>query len=174
MPASIIDDETIEWLGVSYRTILKSSDTGGAMSIVESVSPPRSGPPRHIHEREDETFVLLAGTCNFWVEGAISSRKAGETIFVPRGTEHTFQVAGETPCRHLTILTPGGFEGFFAEMAKGQFRIPEDMAEISEFRQTPSPQLHGSAHGRPIGHHRPPAPQNRSAPTCRTASGKSR
>jgi hypothetical protein len=30
------------------------------------------------------------------------------------------------------ILTPGGFEGFFAEMAAGQFRMPEDMAAIEE------------------------------------------
>jgi hypothetical protein len=29
------------------------------------------------------------------------------------------------------ILTPGGFEGFFAEMAAGQFRIPKDMVEIA-------------------------------------------
>ena len=29
-------------------------------------------------------------------------------------------------------MTPGGFEGFFAEMAAGQFAIPDDMAQIEE------------------------------------------
>jgi hypothetical protein len=51
---------------------------------------------------------------------------------VPRGREHTFRVAGVSPARHLIILTPGGFEGFFADMAAGQFRIPEDMDAILE------------------------------------------
>ena len=57
-------------------------------------------------------------------------RGPGETVFVPRGEEHTFQVLGARACRHYTILTPGGFEGFFGEMAAGQFRIPEDMAAV--------------------------------------------
>jgi hypothetical protein len=71
------------------------------------------------------------GRRNF-VAGAVHSRRAGESFFVPRGTNHTFKVTSAEPCHHLTILTPGGFEGFFAEMAKGQFRIPEDMAKIAE------------------------------------------
>jgi hypothetical protein len=54
----------------------------------------------------------------------------GQAVFVPRGREHTFRVAGDTPCGHLVILTPGGFEGFFADMARGGFRIPEDMEQI--------------------------------------------
>lgn len=122
----------VEWLGVSYRTILKPEETDGAMSIVDSLSPAGSGPPRHVHEREDETFVLLSGACEFWLEGETFIRRAGETVFVPRGREHTFRVTGDAPCRHLVILTPGGFEGFFADMAAGQFGIPEDMAAISE------------------------------------------
>lgn len=120
----------IEWLGARYKTILAPAETGGAMSIVDSVSPPGGGPPRHVHEREDETFVILSGECEFWLEGQTFTRSAGESVFVPRGKEHTFRVVGAELCRHLLILTPGGFEGFFAEMAQGRFRIPEDMEQI--------------------------------------------
>ena len=56
----------------------------------------------------------------------------GESVFIPRGIEHTFKVVGDEPSRHLVILTPGGFEGFFADMAAGQCRIPEDMPAIEE------------------------------------------
>ncbi len=123
---------TIEWLGVIYKTILSSEATHGAMSIVESLSPVGSGPPRHVHEREDETFVLLTGRCRFWLEGDEFEKVPGETVFVPRGKEHTFQVTGSEPSRHLVVLTPGGFENFFADMARGRFRIPEDMTQIEE------------------------------------------
>ena len=121
----------LEWLGVRYKTILAASETGGAMSIVDSVSPAGSGPPRHVHEREDETFVLLSGECEFWLEGQTFTKRAGETAFIPRGREHTFRVVGSEPSRHLIILTPGGFEGFFAAMAQGRFRIPEDMEQVA-------------------------------------------
>ena len=30
------------------------------------------------------------------------------------------------------ILTPGGFEGFFTDMAAGKFAIPDDMPSIVE------------------------------------------
>lgn len=122
----------VEWLDTHYRTTLTTAETGGAMSITDSVSPPNSGPPRHIHHDADETFVILTGDAEFWLAGERFIRAPGETVFIPRGTEHTFRIVGNTPSRHLVILTPGGFEGFFAEMAAGQFRIPEDMPAINE------------------------------------------
>lgn len=123
---------TIEWLGTLYRTTLTTADTGGAMSITDSVSPPNSGPPRHIHHDADESFVVLTGDAEFWLAGERFLRGPGETVFIPRGTEHTFRIVGNAPSRHLVILTPGGFEGFFAEMAAGQYRIPEDMPAVEE------------------------------------------
>ena len=122
----------IEWLGTHYRTILTTAETGGAMSITDSVSPPNSGPPRHIHHDADEAFVILTGDAEFWLAGERFIRGPGETVSIPRGTEHTFRIVGDVTCRHLVILTPGGFESFFAEMATGQFRIPQDMPAIED------------------------------------------
>jgi hypothetical protein len=66
------------------------------------------------------------------MEGETLEKGPGETMFVPRGREHTFQVVGDEPSRHILVLTPGGFEDFFAEMARGQFAIPGDMPAIEE------------------------------------------
>ena len=123
--------ETHEWLGVIYRTILTRDASGNAMSITDSTSPPGSGPPRHIHHREDEVFVILTGECDFIVGDERFRRGDGETAFIPRGTEHTFKVVSSQPCRHFVILTPAGFEGFFAEMAQAGYRIPEDMEAVN-------------------------------------------
>ncbi len=113
-----------------YKTVLSPAETGGAMSIVGSLSPAGSGPPRHVHEREAEVPILLSGACEFWLEGRTSTKGAGEAAFVPRGREHTFRVVGNEPSRHLLVLTPGGFEAFFDAMARGSFRIPEDMDQV--------------------------------------------
>ncbi len=126
----IADENTCEWLGVQYKTILSGADSGGSMSIVDSLSPVGSGPPRHIHQNEDETFIVVTGTCKIWIEGEETMAGPGTSVFIPRGKAHTFKVVGDTACRHFVILTPGGFEGFFAEMAAGQFQIPDDMPAI--------------------------------------------
>lgn len=132
MLSETLEDGAIEWLGVQYKTILKPEETNGTMSIVDSISPIGSGPPRHIHHNEDETFVTLTGSCKVWLGGEERVLSAGESAFIPRGKEHTFKVIGDEPCRHLVILTPGGFEGFFADMAARQFAIPDDMPEIEK------------------------------------------
>ncbi|KAA0917606.1 cupin domain-containing protein [Aquicoccus porphyridii] len=128
-------DDCVEWLGTSYSRMLSAEDTGGAMSIVDSVGPPGSGPPRHVHRGADETFVMLSGEAEFWMAGETVVKQVGESVFVPRGTEHTFRVTGDKPSRHLVILTPGGFDGFFYEMAARSLRIPEDMEAVTEAAQ---------------------------------------
>lgn len=132
MTEEFFGPNTIEWQGTLYRTILSPEASGGSLSIVDSLSPALSGPPRHVHDREDEIFIVLSGEMRFWMAGQETIKGPGETVFVPRGIEHTFRVTGAGPSRHIVILTPGGFEGFFAEMAAGQFAIPEDMGSITE------------------------------------------
>lgn len=132
MPDNLLGPDAVEWLGVSYKTVLSAQASHGAMAIVDSLSPAGSGPPRHIHKNEDEAFFLITGECEFWIEGKTFTRGPGETAFIRRGEEHTFRVIGERPCRHIVVLTPGGFEAFFAEMANGNYRIPEDMQQINE------------------------------------------
>jgi mannose-6-phosphate isomerase-like protein (cupin superfamily) len=119
-------------LGTTYRVIMSGEASGGTMSVVDSLSPSRSGPPRHIHQDADEAFVILTGECEFWLERKRFTAGPGETVCIPRGREHTFRVVSDHPCRHLVILTPGGFEGFFVEMAKHGYRIPDDMGSVIE------------------------------------------
>ncbi len=130
MKDHVLGADAVEWLGVQYRTILSTAETGGAMSITDSVCPPLAGPPRHVHHDADETFVVLSGEVEFWLSGERFRRGAGETAFVPRGAEHTYRVIGDRPSRHLVILSPGGFEGFFAQMAAEGCRVPEDMERV--------------------------------------------
>jgi quercetin dioxygenase-like cupin family protein len=125
-------EDTVFWAGSSYRTVLQTKDTGGAMAIVDSTTEPGMGPPLHIHAAEDEAFVVLSGEVEFFLAGQRFRRSAGGTAFIPRGVEHTFRITSDTPSRHLVILTPGVFEGFFFDMAKGQCRIPEDMPDVLE------------------------------------------
>ena len=41
----------------------------------------------------------------------------GSLVFKPRGQWHTFWNAGDEPCRILEIISPGGFEHLFKDMA---------------------------------------------------------
>jgi len=42
---------------------------------------------------------------------------AGDLVFKPRGIWHTFWNAGDEPARVLELISPAGFERYFAELA---------------------------------------------------------
>jgi quercetin dioxygenase-like cupin family protein len=122
----------VEWLNTHYELLVTADASGGRIGMMVSLCPPDAGPPRHIHRAEDETFYVLQGEVVFWLEGATANRTAGGTMFIPRGREHTFHVVGPQPARLLTIVTPGGFEGFFPAVAGKDLHIPRDMPAIAE------------------------------------------
>jgi hypothetical protein len=101
------------------------------MSITYGEADPFNGPPAHVHDREDEIFIVLEGEVTFEVAGERFSCGPMGTAFLPRGTPHSF-MTGPDGARCLTVVTPGGFEGFFAEIARSQFRLPQDVASVAE------------------------------------------
>ncbi len=120
----------VQWMGTTYRFSLTGEDAQRALGAWESVVPASAGPPRHVHEREDETFFIQSGEVQFWMQARSVELGPGESLFIRRGAEHTFRVLGERPARMLTVVTPGGLESFFVDMAEKNLRIPDDMAEV--------------------------------------------
>ena len=53
----------------------------------------------------------------------------GDFLFAPRNVPHTYKNVGITPSRHLTIISPGGLESFFAERAALQKETPPSHPE---------------------------------------------
>jgi hypothetical protein len=45
------------------------------------------------------------------------TRGAGAFVFAPRGLEHAYWNAGETPAKMPITISPPGFEGYFGELA---------------------------------------------------------
>ena len=59
----------------------------------------------------------------------------GDLVFKPRNQWHTFWNAGDEPCRILEIISPAGFERFFAELDAlgGALQAdPEELAALNE------------------------------------------
>jgi mannose-6-phosphate isomerase-like protein (cupin superfamily) len=100
---------------LSNRMTMKatSKTTGGAFGLVESLIAPGFSPPLHVHHREDESFYVLEGRVTMRCGDRVFEATAGAFVFLPRGVPHTFVVEGDTPARMLTLMTPGGGEGFF-------------------------------------------------------------
>ncbi|MEO6671496.1 MAG: cupin domain-containing protein [Ferruginibacter sp.] len=99
---------------MSFR--LTAQETNNALSVIDVRMTPGSEPPRHIHEREDETIIMHEGTATFFIADDIINAKKGDIIFMPRMVPHHFVVTSATV--HCTLIaTPGGIEEFFTAIS---------------------------------------------------------
>lgn len=94
---------------------LSSLDKNGAYAVVESIAAPRRCVPMHLHQNEEEHFVILAGTYRFACEDKIFEAIAGTSVTVPKGARHSWRNLSDHSGRMLIVLTPGGFEGLVQE-----------------------------------------------------------
>jgi mannose-6-phosphate isomerase-like protein (cupin superfamily) len=120
------------------RLLLDSAATGGTLSVLVCEAPQTSpGPPLHVHPNSDETFVVLDGALLLHADGQTHTVTAGGSLFVPRGTPHTFATPVGESARFLAIHTPGGFEQMHrdvhaAETQAGRAYGPEDIIPIAQ------------------------------------------
>lgn len=140
---------TVTWMDTIYTIKVGRYESGGIVGVFESTVPAGNGPPVHVHHNEDEVIHVIEGDYEFWLDGDIVPVAAGGSIFLPRGVPHTFRVAGSSPGRNLTILTPGGFEEFFAEAAAQAPRIPEQMPGLLSLGERYGIEFRGPAPWRP-------------------------
>jgi quercetin dioxygenase-like cupin family protein len=104
-------------MSFATKVLLRSEESGGHVSVIENVLPPRfSGPHLHTHDF-DEAFYVLEGELVFQVEDELITKGPGEFAFAPRGVPHTLANHGETPARYVLVCTPAGFERYFERIA---------------------------------------------------------
>jgi len=122
----------MEWLGTEYRIALPAAAAAGRCGAFEGRLAAGGGPPLHVHHREDEVIHVIEGEIEFWLDGAVTRLGAGRSAFLPRGVPHTFRVTDAGPARTVGLVTPGGFEAFFATAAEER-RGPHDPAGLAAF-----------------------------------------
>ena len=111
-----------------------AASTGGALGVMEEV-PPLADTPLHVHTNEDELFYALEGEHVIQVGDEEHRIGPGELAFGPRGVPHAQRRVVPGAGRILIVVTPGGFEGFFRELAEADRRGelgPDAYAAVSE------------------------------------------
>jgi quercetin dioxygenase-like cupin family protein len=128
------------WLvGDTYTVKAGTELTGGAYALLEASIPPGSGPPPHVHTREDEAFYLLSGQLEIFAGDERTLASAGDFVYLPRGIVHCFTNPSVDPARALILAAPAGFERFVAEAGvsarPGEHAPPPDPADVGRIAE---------------------------------------
>lgn len=108
-------------LGNQFTVKAAGEHTDGRYSILEQVCT-GAPPPMHVHDGEEEAFYLTAGSLDLYVGDEVHKVEAGAFCLIPRGMAHSFVSTSPEPARMLVLVSPAGFEQFFAEVEE---RFPE-------------------------------------------------
>ena len=112
------EGETV-WLGgLGVRFMIDGAQTGESFALVEHPIEPRAlAAPMHTHQHEDEYTYVLEGEVGVQVGDEVRVARPGDLVFKPRHVPHAFWNAGDAPARALEIISPAGFERYFAEIS---------------------------------------------------------
>jgi quercetin dioxygenase-like cupin family protein len=95
-----------------------AEETDGRVTMLAVTIPPRTLIKPHMHSREDEFSLVLAGPIGVRAGNETTEEvAAGSWLVKPRSVPHAMWNVGDEPARVLEIVIPGGLERYFEEIA---------------------------------------------------------
>lgn len=114
-----------------------AAETDGAFCLVEYTAPPDGpSPGLHRHEETDEIIYVLDGEVRCTVDEVTAIATAGDSVWIPQKTPHTFEVVGARTGWFLLWYSPGGFEGYFEEMGDFLESLSPGPPDTEQVQQT--------------------------------------
>jgi quercetin dioxygenase-like cupin family protein len=107
-------------IGPGEGELLRNA-SGSRVSIVKAALPhlavfeftiegPFDGPEPHTHADETDSFYVLEGELDVYIDGRWTRATPGSFMAAAPGVEHGFTKRDAGTCRFLNIHAPGGFE----------------------------------------------------------------
>lgn len=100
------------------HTILDGGDTAGQLALWHSTFSPGAGEPLHVHNREDEWFLVEGGQFDLEIGGTTTVLGAGDFVFAPRFIPHGYRCCGEGKGAITAGIFSAGFENYFRTLAR--------------------------------------------------------
>jgi mannose-6-phosphate isomerase-like protein (cupin superfamily) len=104
------------------------NEAGNRVAVVKAALPhlsvfeftivgPFDGPEPHTHDDETDSFYVLEGVLDLYLDGTWTQGGPGTFVSAPPGVEHGFTKRDAGTVRFLNIHAPGGFERNLRDMS---------------------------------------------------------
>ena len=106
-------------------------DTGGAFDYFVVDVAPRSGPPLHVHHRQEEAIHALRGRYKIRIGDQEHVCEEGGFAYLPSRLPHAFFNLTDEPGQVIIVSTPGGGHRFYEEFGPLVRSATADRAAIA-------------------------------------------
>jgi quercetin dioxygenase-like cupin family protein len=97
---------------------VSAADTGGAYSLMEDNLKREFALGLHLHRQHAETFYILGGNVDFYLDGDWLTATPATTVHIPPGVPHAVVLPPGQTGKMLMIFQPSGFDQYLVELAK--------------------------------------------------------
>ena len=97
---------------------VSAADTGGAYALMEDNLKREFALGLHLHREHAETFYILDGEVDFFIDGDWMTATPATTVHIPAGIRHAVVLAPGQTGRMLMIFQPAGFDVYLSELAR--------------------------------------------------------
>jgi quercetin dioxygenase-like cupin family protein len=104
--------EPFWFLGGQSKVLVPGNATNGSISVMEFTDPSGHAPPMHVHEDEEEVWIVLDGKVTFFVGDQRFDLTPGQAAHGPRGVAHSYLVRSRT-ARLAAVFSPACVEDWF-------------------------------------------------------------
>jgi quercetin dioxygenase-like cupin family protein len=94
----------VTWNILGHTYWLKAES--GDCFAFETLDPPGTFVPPHIHPTQDEFIYMLEGTFDLYLDGSWTKAGVGDLVRMPRGIPHGYYNRGTSGARALFWVTP--------------------------------------------------------------------
>ena len=108
------DSRAVTWRGGTIDVKLTAAQTDDRVGMWLWHARGGNTAPLHVHDREDEQFLVIEGAARFQIAEHAVEAAAGDLVVLPRQIPHAYLITSETAVL-VGIVTPAGFESFFWE-----------------------------------------------------------
>jgi quercetin dioxygenase-like cupin family protein len=113
---------------------ISAEQSHGRLAVFSEVTPPRAGPPLHLHREQTEIFHVISGRYRFVVDGQSIEAGPGDCLMVEPGQVHGFINLLDTPSRLNFEIQPAMQIGrFFERLVAGDFDASDMAGFFSDY-----------------------------------------
>lgn len=113
-----------EWSADHTYVKVSAHDTDGHFTLMEDNLKSTFALGLHRHDHHAETFYILEGSLDFFVDGDWITAQPGSCLHIPPGVPHACVLTEATEsARMLMIFQPAGFDLYLAEL--GELSVQE-------------------------------------------------
>jgi quercetin dioxygenase-like cupin family protein len=107
-----------DWTRDHTYVKVSATDTGGAYALMEDNLKREFALGLHLHRQHAETFYILDGNVDFYIDSDWMTAVPATTVHIPPGVPHAVVLAPGQTGKMLMIFQPAGFDQYLAELAR--------------------------------------------------------